>query len=63
MLDGRTIITCAAAALFACSALPGQLQKGATPPPFEFKKVWNDGPASFDDLQGKLVIFDFAATW
>ncbi|HMQ23121.1 MAG TPA: hypothetical protein PKE00_11565 [Planctomycetota bacterium] len=62
MVNSRLLLTCAAL-LFASSALSAQVQKGASPPAFKFKKVWNDGPASFDDLQGKLVIFDFAATW
>lgn len=38
-------------------------QKGAPPPPIEFVKVWNDGPESFDELEGKVVILDFGATW
>ena len=38
-------------------------QKGSTPPPIEFVKVWNDGPESFDELEGKVVILDFGATW
>ena len=39
------------------------MKKGATPPAFAFEKVWNDGPASFDDLAGKVVILDFSQTW
>ncbi|MCB9884880.1 MAG: hypothetical protein H6838_05270 [Planctomycetes bacterium] len=51
-------------ALGALAALaPAQVAKGATPPSFTFEKVWNDGPASFDDLAGKVVILDFAQTW
>jgi len=38
-------------------------QKGSAPPAIEFVKVWNDGPASFDELEGKVVILDFGATW
>ncbi|HEB52392.1 MAG TPA: hypothetical protein ENI87_03950 [bacterium] len=52
----------AALALSSC-ALVAQVQKGQTPPPIEFAKVWNDGPASFAELAGKVVILDFAATW
>jgi hypothetical protein len=40
-----------------------QVQKGGTPPPFDFVKVWNDGPQSFDQLLGKVVLLDFGATW
>ncbi len=42
---------------------PAQVAKGATAPSFAFEKVWNDGPAGFDDLAGKVVILDFAQTW
>lgn len=42
---------------------PSQVAKGAAAPSFTFDKVWNDGPASFDDLLGKVVILDFAQTW
>jgi hypothetical protein len=38
-------------------------QKGSAPPAIEFVKVWNDDPATFEELEGKLVILDFAATW
>ena len=38
-------------------------QKGSEPPAIEFVKVWNDGPESFDELAGKVVILDFGATW
>ncbi len=52
----------AAATLFA-SVAPAQLAKGSNAPAFEFAKVWNDGPAAFDEFAGKLVILDFAQTW
>lgn len=52
-----------AAALFGAAAVPAQVPKGTAPPAFEFKKVWNDGPESFDELAGKVVILDFAETW
>lgn len=59
------IQTCAgslALALVAVGCAAAQ-QKGSTPPPIEFVKVWNDGPESFDELEGKVVILDFGATW
>jgi len=36
---------------------------GSVPPAFDFEKVWNDGPASFDEFEGKVVILDFSETW
>lgn len=36
---------------------------GSTPPSFGFEKVWNDGPESFDEFEGKVVILDFSETW
>lgn len=58
----RTSVVAAALALLA-AALPSQVQKGATPPVLQFEKVWNDGPQSWDDLAGKVVILDFSQTW
>jgi len=52
-----------AAVAFAAGAVTAQVPKGAAAPAFEFKKVLNDGPASFDDLAGKVVILDFGETW
>jgi hypothetical protein len=52
----------AAGALLA-GAVPAQFAKGATPKPFDFQKVWNDGPASFDDFGGRVVILKFTETW
>ena len=43
--------------------VPAQLQKGATPPELVFDKVWNDGPATFADMAGQVVVLDFAQTW
>lgn len=62
MFQRPTSTACAAAALLAV-ALPAQVQKGSTPPEFAFEKVWNDGPQSFADFAGKVVILDFAQTW
>lgn len=45
------------------SAATAQLQKGVSPPVLEFDKVWNDGPQTFADLRGHVVILDFAQTW
>jgi len=47
----------------AVTGLSAQVQKGGTPPELTFDKVWNQGPASWDDLVGKVVILDFAQTW
>ena len=58
----RPMSTACAAALLGF-ALPAQVQKGAAPPEFAFEKVWNDGPQTFADLAGKVVILDFAQTW
>ena len=52
-----------AAAALAAGTVSAQVPKGTAAPAFEFKKVWNDGPESFDDLAGKVVILDFSATW
>lgn len=38
-------------------------QVGSAPPAFDFVKVWNDGPESFDEFEGKVVILDFSETW
>lgn len=58
------IQTCAGSlALALVAAGAAAQQKGSTPPPIEFVKVWNDGPESFDELAGKVVILDFGATW
>lgn len=58
-----TIHFAAAAALLFAAAAPAQLAKGSPAPSFEIQKVWNDGPAKFDEFEGKLVILDFAQTW
>jgi hypothetical protein len=55
-----TLFAAAAVALVAIA--PAQ-KKGAPPPELTFEKVWNDGPQSFADLAGKVVILDFAQTW
>lgn len=62
MVSLTRLVPFGAAALLA-AAIPAQIQKGATPPAFEIEKAWNDGPTSFDDLFGKVVILDFAQTW
>lgn len=59
----KSHIPLVAAALFGAAAVTAQVPKGSAPPAFEFAKVLNDGPESFDDLAGKVVILDFAETW
>ena len=44
-------------------SVPAQMTKGGTPPEFAFEKVWNDAPAAFADMAGKVVVLDFAQTW
>ncbi|MCC6781806.1 MAG: hypothetical protein IT457_03100 [Planctomycetes bacterium] len=56
-------VAVAAAAVLLAGPAAAQLAKGTVAPAFEFAKVWNDGPASFDELQGKLVVLEFFATW
>ena len=58
----RPSVVLAAFALLA-AAVPAQAQKGTNPPVLQFEKAWNDGPQSWDDLAGKVVILDFAQTW
>ncbi|HEX5050170.1 MAG TPA: hypothetical protein VFZ65_00230 [Planctomycetota bacterium] len=60
MFHRHTFTACAAAVL--AGAIPAQ-QKGGIPPEFGFEKVWNDGPSSFAELQGHVVILDFSQTW
>lgn len=51
----------AVALLFAAATLaqaPGQAA-----PSFEFLGGLNDAPKSFAELEGKVVILDFARTW
>lgn len=62
MNTSRSLAVAAMALLFA-GAANAQLVKGGKPPSFDFEKVWNDGPAAFDELDGKLVILDFSQTW
>lgn len=61
MVHPMHFVSVGAALLFA-GAVAAQA-KGAAAPEFTFEKVWNDGPQSFDDLAGKVVILDFAQTW
>jgi hypothetical protein len=37
-----------------------QVKKGEKPPEFTFGKVWNDGPKSFAELAGKVVIVEYS---
>ena len=54
--------TFAAAALLA-SALAAQIAPGSPAAPLKFEKVWNGAPASFDELEGKVVILKFSESW
>ena len=62
MFRSMHVFASVAVASLAVSA-PAQLQKGAVPPEFAFEKVWNDGPAAFADMTGKVVLLDFSQTW
>jgi hypothetical protein len=52
----------ATALLGLCALAPAQ-QPGTVAPPLQIDKTWNDAPASWDDLSGKVVVLDFAQTW
>ena len=58
-----TLFTALAAGLLLGGATVAQIAKGSPAPAFPFQKVWNDGPESFDDLAGKVVILKFSETW
>lgn len=62
MVHPTHIVSVGAALLFASGAV-AQVAKGAPAPEFAFEKVWNDGPQTFADMAGKVVILDFAQTW
>lgn len=62
MVHPKHIVSFGAALLFAGGAV-AQVAKGGLAPEFAFEKVWNDGPETFADLAGKVVILDFAQTW
>lgn len=51
-----------AALALVAAALPAQ-SVGTMPPELTFEKVWNNGPATFGDLEGRVVLLDFAQTW
>ncbi|MBL8755321.1 MAG: hypothetical protein JNK15_18625 [Planctomycetes bacterium] len=51
------------AAAFLAGGAQAQIAKGSPAPAIPFQKVWNDGPASFDDFAGKVVILKFSETW
>lgn len=58
----RTLSWLCAASLLAVGA-SAQVAKGSPAPAFTIEKGWNDAPTSFADLEGKVVILDFAQTW
>jgi len=53
----------AVVALFAAGGGLAAQQVGGTPPEFDFVKVWNEGPESFEEFEGKVVILDFSESW
>lgn len=63
MKQSTSTLLVAALTLGAAGSVAAQAQKGQTPPEIDFVKVWNDGPESFEDMAGKVVILDFGATW
>ena len=56
-------VSIVAAALFGAAAVQAQIPQGTAAPEFEFKTVLNDGPQSFEDLAGRVVVLDFGETW
>lgn len=61
-MNTRTSVIVTAALALAGGTSVAQ-QKGSAPPAIEFVKVWNDCPDSFEELEGKVVVLDFGATW
>lgn len=61
-MASRMLPVLVASALLA-AAVPAQIAKGAAAPAIPFVKTWNDAPASWDDLAGKVVILKFSETW
>jgi hypothetical protein len=59
----RTTPLFVAAALLLAGGVSAQIAKGAEPPEIPFQKVWNDGPASFADTKGRVVILKFSESW
>jgi hypothetical protein len=58
-----SFLTGVAVVAFCLAPVSAQVAKGGSAPSFKIEKAWNDGPTSFEDLQGKVVILDFAQTW
>ncbi|HEX5052793.1 MAG TPA: redoxin domain-containing protein [Planctomycetota bacterium] len=50
----------ALAVVLLAGAATAQVKKGERPPEFTFGKVWNDGPKSFAELAGKVVIVEYS---
>jgi thiol-disulfide isomerase/thioredoxin len=61
MVRNASSVLASALTVLAADALGAQ-HKGCTPPPIEFVKVWNDGPKSFGELEGRVVILYFGTT-
>jgi hypothetical protein len=51
------------AATLLAGGVSAQIAKGQAAPAIAFEKVWNNGPESFDDLAGRVVILKFSETW
>jgi hypothetical protein len=61
-MASRMLSAFVAAALVA-AVVPAQIAKGSPAPAIPFVKTWNDAPASWDELAGKVVILKFSETW
>lgn len=57
------VLSALVAAAFVAAVLPAQIAKGSPAPAIPFVKTWNNAPASWDDLAGKVVILKFSETW
>lgn len=51
------------AATVLAGGVSAQISKGSPAPAFPFQKVWNNGPESFDDFAGRVVVLKFSETW
>ena len=63
MIHYKSRALAASLALAATGGLVAQVQPGQPAPEIEFRKVWNDGPQSFDELDGRVVLLEFSETW
>jgi peroxiredoxin len=56
------IVACSFVVALAVSPLPAQWRRGAPVPPLTWVKTWNDAPATFGELAGKVVVVAFVHT-